>query len=319
MDVLAGLLRGVLTGPVALARVRAMVVSGAVRADGTVERNPGKRLRPGVRLEALVRPAALASPRERFDRPFQLDARAIAYRDDSLIVVSKPPGLPTHATVDPERPHLVRHVQALLAAEGRGSYLAVHQRLDRDTSGLVLFGTDAAANPALARAFQGREVEKSYLALTARPARLPPAVLRIGTPLGSTEGGRRTRAGGAGAVPAETEVLVREVLPGALLVEARPRTGRKHQIRAHLAQVGLPILGDARYGPSRWPASAVRVPRLMLHAWRLALPHPLSGQRLVLESPLPDDFRAALAAARRPRARRRDEAPRRVVVGRGQR
>jgi 23S rRNA-/tRNA-specific pseudouridylate synthase len=86
-------------------------------------------------------------------------------------------------------------------------------------------------------------------------------------------------------------VAVREVLPGALLVEARPLTGRKHQVRAHLAHAGLPVLGDVAYGGP--PA-----PRVMLHAWRLRLRHPLTGEPLRLESPLPADFRAALARAR---------------------
>ncbi len=101
------------------------------------------------------------------------------------------------------------------------------------------------------------------------------------------------RVGGAGAKPAETEIVVRETMPGALLVEARPLTGRKHQVRAHLAHAGLPVLGDPVYGP---PGSAA--PRLMLHAGRLRLPHPLTGERLTLESPLPPDFAALLRKLR---------------------
>jgi 23S rRNA pseudouridine1911/1915/1917 synthase len=306
VDVLARRLGAVLASPVPRARVRAMIAAGAVRLDGRVERNPGRRLPPGARLLARVHRAALAPRRERVDRPFRLGARAIVYRDACLIVVSKPPGLPTHATADRGRPHLVGHLQARLAAQGRGTYLAVHQRLDRDTSGLVLFATDPAANPGLARAFASRKVEKSYLALTARPARLPSAAgFRVTAPLASGKGGGRVRVGDGSTVPAETDVTVREVLPHALLVEARPGTGRKHQIRAHLAHAGLPILGDARYGPTLPPHQAPPVPRLMLHAWRLSLPHPLDGHRLLLESPLPDDFLAALAGARRGRPPRR--------------
>jgi 23S rRNA pseudouridine955/2504/2580 synthase len=98
--------------------------------------------------------------------------------------------------------------------------------------------------------------------------------------------------GGEGALAAETRVVVREVLADALLVEARPLTGRKHQVRAHLAHAGIPILGDPVYGDAK------RAPRLMLHARRLALPHPLTGEPLVLESPLPADFEAVLARLR---------------------
>ena len=154
----------------------------------------------------------------------------------------------------------------------------MHQRLDRDTSGVVLFAIDPRANEGLARAFAGREVEKTYLALRARRR------LRRGDGLRGLGAARRPgpavrrpgEGGGPGAKPAETEVVVREVLADALLVEARPLTGRKHQVRAHLAHAGLPILG--RRGLRRTPGDGA--PRLMLHAWRLALPHPLTGRRL---------------------------------------
>ena len=172
----------------------------------------------------------------------------------------------------------------------------MHQRLDRDTSGVVLFATDPRANEGLARAFAGREVEKTYVALTARPADRCPdedsASRRRSRPRGRARA-RRVAVGGEGAKPAETEVVVREVLADALLVEARPLTGRKHQVRAHLAHAGMPILGDPVYGDA-----GGRAPRLMLHARRLALPHPLTGEPLAIESPLPADFEAVLARLR---------------------
>jgi RluA family pseudouridine synthase len=208
--------------------------------------------------------------------------------------VDKPPGLPTHPTADPGRPSLGAHVEAYLRAAGGSGYVGVHQRLDRDTSGIVLFAIDRTANEGLARAFETREVEKTYEALTGRPDGPPPSRLLVTAPLGPSGGGvGRVRVGGAGAKPAETEVRVREVLPSALLVEVRPRTGRKHQVRAHLAHAGLPLLGDAVYGPHGRSA-----PRLMLHARRLALVHPLTGERLSLESPRPPDFEATLRGLR---------------------
>ena len=260
-------------------------------------------MRPGQRILALLRPNALEPPRLRNDRPFRLDAGAIVHRDAAVIVVSKPPGLPTHATADPARPHLVGHVQRLLASEGRPPYVAVHQRLDRDTSGLVLFAIEPAANAALARAFEMRAVDKVYLALTARPHVLAATSFRITASVAATKGGRPVSVAGEGALPAETDVVVREVLPRALLVEARPSTGRKHQIRVHLAHAGMPILGDPSYGPDARRSRSPAVPRLMLHAWRLSLPHPISGRALVCESPLPEDFQRALRAARREPAR----------------
>jgi 23S rRNA (cytosine1962-C5)-methyltransferase len=228
------------------------------------------------------------------DRPFRLTPAGILFRDAALLAVDKPPGLPTHATADASRPSLVGHVERFLAAAGAGAYVAVHQRLDRDTSGVVLFATDPRANENLARAFAGRQVEKTYVALTARPATLPRRAFDVSVPLAPAgpRGPRRTTVGGEGALAAETRVVVREVLADALLVEARPLTGRKHQVRAHLAHAGIPILGDPVYGDAK------RAPRLMLHARRLALPHPLTGEPLVLESPLPADFEAVLARLR---------------------
>ena len=294
-DVLARRLAGALRRPVPRARVRALVASGGVRVDGVVLQSAGRPVRPGQGVEALLRPELLRPRAEVSDRPFRLTPRAVVFRDAALLAVDKPPGLPTHPTADPSRPSLVGHVEAYLRAGGGGGYVGVHQRLDRDTSGIVLFAIDPRANAGLARAFEGREVEKTYVALTARPEPLPPSRFRVRAPLAvpGGAGARRVRVGGPGAKPAETDVVVLETLPSALLVEARPLTGRKHQARAHLAHAGLPILGDAVYGPHGGAA-----PRLMLHARRLELVHPLSGERLCLLSPLPEDFAETLRARR---------------------
>ena len=266
-----------------------------MRVDGAVSRAPGRPLRVGQRVEAVVRPELLAPRAERTDQVFRLTDRAVLFRDGVLLAVDKPPGLPTHATADPSRPSLVAHVERYLRAKGAHPYVAVHQRLDRDTSGVVLFATDPRANEGLARSFEGRLVEKTYLALTARPPVLPDRRLRLSLPLGAPGSGRARpmAAPGEGAKPAETEVLVREVLEHAVLVEARPLTGRKHQVRAHLAHAGMAILGDPLYGEA-----GRRAPRQMLHARRLALPHPLTGAPLVIESPLPADFVTLLASLR---------------------
>jgi RluA family pseudouridine synthase len=295
VDVLSSWLGEALGGPVPMARVRALVAAGGVRVNGEVARGAGQPVRTGQRVEALVRPELLRPRATASDRPFHLTSRAILFRDGALLAVDKPPGLPTHATADPSRPSLVGHVERFLREAGAGSYVAVHQRLDRDTSGVVLFAIDPRANEGLARAFSGRAVEKTYVALTARPATVPRRGLRVSVPLAAAGPGRgrRVAVGGEGALPAESEIVVLEVLADALLVEARPLTGRKHQVRAHLAHAGMPILGDPVYGDA-----GGRAPRLMLHARRLTLSHPLTGQPLTIESPLPADFEAVLARLR---------------------
>ena len=155
--------------------------------------------------------------------------------------------------------------------------------------------SDRAANEGIARAFAQREIVKTYLALAAWPSPAPPERFRIAAAL-SAGAGRRVLIGGDDAREAVTDVIVRERLPAVLLLEVRPRTGRKHQIRAHLSHAGAPILGDTLYGGSSRRARR----RPMLHASGLVLPHPLSGRRLVLASPLPADFRDVLEWARRP-------------------
>lgn len=303
LDVLAAWVPELADLAVSRARLRALIVAGEVYVDGLQRRSPGYVLRAGAKLDARLRRAALVSPLLQTDRPFALSAASILYRDEWLIAVDKPAGLPTHATADPSRPNLVAALQAHLAAGGRGSYVAVHQRLDRDTSGVVLFAIDPAANEGLAAGFVARDVEKTYLALVTPAGSgavtgAAGAIFTIDAPL-SVDASGRVRAGGPGAKPAATAVRVRERLGGLLLVEAHPATGRKHQVRVHLAHAGLPIAGDALYARGGPQAATLRPPRLMLHASRLVLPHPISGRRLVLESPLPADFERVLRAARR--------------------
>lgn len=292
-DVLRAALARAAGHEVPRSRVRALIAAGAVLVDGRPLRVAARPVRAGQRVQALVRLAELRPATERTDAPFRLGPESVLYRDRWLLAVSKPPGLPTHATVDPARASLAGHVERLLAEAGQPPVVAIHQRLDRDTSGVVLFAVDPQANGGLARAFEERTVEKTYAALTARGRSLPPPAFRVDVPLAA--GGPPTRpvcAGGPGARTAQTDVAVREVMAGALLVEARPRTGRKHQVRVHLADSGLPILGDPLYGDGS------AAPRPMLHAARLALEHPVTGERLVIDCPLPPDFAALLARLR---------------------
>jgi 23S rRNA pseudouridine1911/1915/1917 synthase len=295
VDVLREWLRERLSEEVPMARARALVASGGVRVDGDVVRAAGRALRRGEHVEALLDPEQLRARARLVDRPFELTADRVLFLDDALIAVDKPPGLPTHATADAARPSLVGHVERFLESRGVRAALAVHQRLDRDTSGVVVFGLDPRANEGLARAFAERLAEKKYLALTAPPREPVSARFRVSAAIGpATPGQAAVRVAGPGARAAETDVIVREHLDGAVLVEARPLTGRRHQVRVHLAHAGLPILGDALYG-----RADPRVPRLMLHAWRLGLTHPITGEPLRLEAPIPADFAAVLAEHKR--------------------
>jgi 23S rRNA pseudouridine1911/1915/1917 synthase len=318
VDVLLQWLRERLSDDVPMARARALVVSGGVRVDGEVVRAAGRLLRRGEHVEAILDPEQLRARAHRVDRPFELTAARILYQDGFVLAVDKPPGLPTHATADPSRPSLVSHVERFVRAavvprnaartpraraesgadkgtRSEQAVLSVHQRLDRDTSGVVIFGLDPRANAGLTRAFADHAADKTYLAITVRPRELRGRTVRISAPLAPGTAGRAAVVvGGPTARPAETDVVVREVLDEVLVVEARPLSGRRHQVRVHLAHAGLPIVGDPTYG-----RPDARAPRLMLHAWRLALAHPVTGEPLRLEAPIPADFSAVVEAFRR--------------------
>ena len=268
-------------------------MAGGLRVRGRPLRAPGRRIDGGAALELIVRPELV----RRDLGPSSLDEAHILYEDDALIAVDKPPGLATVPSADLRRPSLVGLVEGLLRSRARGGRsaprsLGVHQRLDQDTSGVVLFVKDPAANAGLAAQFAAHTVEKTYLALTERPARLPPKAWRRDDMVGDR--------------PAVTDFVVAEVLARGLLVEAHPRTGRKHQVRVHLADAGMPLLGDRRYGGESGEA-----PRVMLHAARLSLRHPLTDAPLSVESPFPVDFRVVLEARRAPRASATVARPRR--------
>jgi 23S rRNA (cytosine1962-C5)-methyltransferase len=220
----------------------------------------------------------------------------ILFRDDALIAVNKPAGIPTHAA-DPADPFAGDALRIVRAQEGL-HYLGMHQRLDAETSGVLVFAARPDANKPLAEAFEGRRVHKIYAALVhGRPRRTEGTV---DAPI-VRDRGERYRVAAADdprGQPARTRYRVLETFapdkatsedgspsPGYALVEVIPETGRSHQIRVHLAHIGAPVVGDPLYGPADLPA-----PRLCLHARELTLPHPATGQLLTIDAPLPPLF-----------------------------
>ncbi len=212
------------------------------------------------------------------------DERWILYEDDDLIAVDKPAFMPSQAADDARPDDLVTRLKAWLARRAKGSYLGVHQRLDRDTSGVVVMTRRKEANPAVARQFEGRTVAKRYLAgVVGWPAGKGKGTLR--DMLGPGKDGRvdvvpaRDRRG----QPAVTHVELCEKRPPRSLLRLTLETGRTHQARVQLAHAGAPIAGDTLYGGS--PA-----PRLMLHAESIALEHPATGKPLTIEARRPKEL-----------------------------
>jgi 23S rRNA (cytosine1962-C5)-methyltransferase len=207
----------------------------------------------------------------------------IVGEDADVLVVDKPAGMASQAADVTAPDDLVTRLAAFLAARGEDPYLGVHQRLDRDTSGLLVFARRRSANAKLAQQFEGRHVEKTYVACVSGWSRgRDRAILRDS--LGRGPGGRMrvVRSGAPGAQPAVTRVRVLARREERALLELVLETGRTHQARVQLAHAGAPIAGDALYeGP---PA-----PRLMLHAAGLSFEHP-SGRRARFDSPPPPEL-----------------------------
>ncbi|HET9218674.1 MAG TPA: RluA family pseudouridine synthase, partial [Terriglobia bacterium] len=174
-------------------------------------------------------------------------------------------------------------------------YLGVHHRLDRDTSGVVLFTKSSRVNSDIADSFANHVAMKTYQAITVSKPAID-AAWTIRNYLGpATARSKRRRYGAvrSGGDFAETSFRVISRYPQGTWVEAIPRTGRTHQIRVHLSEYGLPIFGDDLYGAD--PATEIpHVRRLMLHAVELALSHPIDRRALSVKSPLPADFRECL-------------------------
>jgi 23S rRNA pseudouridine1911/1915/1917 synthase len=220
-------------------------------------------------------------------------AYRIAYEDEHLLVVDKGPGLVVH----PARGHTQGTLSQLLAGSARGGdpeRAGIVHRLDRDTSGLLVVARGEEAHRRLRLALSKRQIEREYLALV--KGRPPARTGTIEAPIGRDPRTRtRMAIGGAAARQARTHFRIERALAGTTLLRLRLESGRTHQIRVHLRAIGYPVCGDREYGV----AGVLGLERQFLHACRLAFDHPVTGARVDVSSPLPDDLREALARAER--------------------
>jgi 23S rRNA pseudouridine1911/1915/1917 synthase len=298
-------------------RLQALIGEGAVATpEGIVLDDPRLRLEPGTELVV-----SLPAPRPIRAAPEAIPL-AIVFEDPHLIVIDKPAGLVVHPA--PGAPDgtlvnaLLHHCGGTLSGIGGRLRPGIVHRIDKDTSGLLVVAKSDAAHRGLAAQFRAHDLERRYLAVAhgapdPSEPRLrhlrgigwePGAVLRIEGNIGRHPGDRKrmtvlSEDGKAAVTRARLlERFGAEGGPVASLVECRLETGRTHQIRVHMAFAGHPLVGDATYGRRQGPAAVEAFPRQALHAASLGFVHPLTGEALRFEAPLPADMQALIAALR---------------------
>jgi len=283
-------------------RVQTWIDGGTVSINGQAVRRVATRVAAGDVLTVQIPDVALPASRPIEPDPTPLD---ILFEDSFLMAVNKPAGMvvhPTHAQPAGTLLNLLMWCQRGWPADMRPSLVG---RLDKLTSGIVLVAKTAAVHAALQRRLAAADAEKDYLAVVYGRVRPQSGVidLRLRRDPGDR---RRVAASPSKGVNCLTrfERLAEVAAPrvGVSLLRCRLVTGRTHQIRAHLGARGWPIVGDPTYGEPRWTrvadedlAGALRAfPRQALHAWRLAFRHPMTAERVEIESPIPEDVRRLL-------------------------
>jgi tRNA pseudouridine65 synthase len=207
----------------------------------------------------------------------------LLFVDEHVVVANKPSGLLVHRGWDNDDDVAMFRVRDQI-----GQHVHPVHRLDRGTSGALLFARTASAAASLSKAFEGGLVDKTYLALVRGS---PPDSGVIDYPIQKKEGGER--------VPAVTRFrcIARSAIDRCSLVEAMPETGRLHQIRRHLRHINHPLVGDVKHGSgeiNRHYRAEYNLCRLALHARAIAFDHPVTRARIVVTAPLPEDLRAVL-------------------------
>jgi len=263
-----------------------VIAQGHVLLDRVAVTTASRRVRAGQRLQVTLWPTA---PALAFTPQHMV--LAIVHEDEHLLVLDKPAGLVVHPAAGNWSGTLLNGLLAHHAAAAGLPRAGIVHRLDKDTSGLMVVAKSLPAMTALVRAIAAREVQRVYRALAHGVAPWP--ALTIEAPIGRDPRARTRMAVVAGGKPARTDVacLVRGSAASGL--RCTLHTGRTHQIRVHLASRGHPLVGDKLYGGR----ADFGLQRQGLHAERLAFAHPLSGQPLAFERPLPPDLAHAWQVA----------------------
>ncbi|MCI1208676.1 MAG: RluA family pseudouridine synthase [Treponema sp.] len=310
-------------GAVSNSKLRRLIISGSVCVNGTLLRYPSYALHPGSTVSVMLDRDRFFFEKRPDDIAFELESRAVLYEDDFLIVVNKPPFFPTEGTVVAGRDNMhaavVRYLQRMSGPSRNSPYCGIMHRLDRETSGVLLFTKQRSVNAAVHEMFEKHTTEKIYRAVCTSK-NVPPFpdeffdvenfIGRISPqssaakwgPLPEPRGGVYAhtifRNLGPGMVPSyhadekkggNASLFLKQGsgrstdgIP-VYFMEVKLLTGRTHQIRVHSSSAGFSLLGDTLYG-------GLPYTRVMLHAAVLTFTHPVTGLRISVEAPLPELF-----------------------------
>lgn len=270
-------------------RAASLIKDGMVSVNGKVQIKPGFDLRAGDSVSVTV-PEARPTVNLAQNLPIE-----ILYEDDDLAVVVKPAGMVVHPAAGNEDGTLVNallYCLTNLSGIGGEARPGIVHRLDKDTSGLLLVAKTDRAHLALSAMLKDRQMEKHYRALVEGIMKEESGV--VDAPIARSKRDRKKMAIDPEGRPARTEWRVVERLRGATLLDVHLITGRTHQIRVHMSSLHHPVAGDVIYGQK----NGVKVPRMMLHAFSLRFIHPITGQEMSFEAPLPPAFEEGLRKLR---------------------
>jgi 23S rRNA pseudouridine1911/1915/1917 synthase len=285
-------------------QVQNWIRKGLVRVNGAGVKT-GYLLKPGDQIDLIIPSPESAQP---FPENIPVD---VLYEDIDLAVINKPAGLVCHAGAGVRSGTLVNALLYRMGPLDTGDPIrpGIVHRLDKFTSGVMLVAKNSPAHRNLSQQFKDRQVRKEYLAMVHGTPSPPEGTISL--PLGRDPANRKkisTRA--RHKRTAITHYRICEVCGSVSLLAIRIETGRTHQIRAHLAQKGHPVVGDSLYGSSRARNHPVEIAeavkelhRPFLHSHRIQFNHPRSGHSLTFESPLPPELQRFLTAARAAKAR----------------
>ena len=273
-------------------RIREAIEKGQVTVDGRGQRDPGLDVYDAAVVDLNVNRPAQSRARAAFD---------ILHEDDDIIVLNKPAGLlsiPSSPEAGSSEDTVLKRVREYLQLKrGHKTYVGLLHRLDRETSGSLAVALSKDAHAAGRDNFKAHRFERHYLALVQGIPNPPKGTIHARISSGYRDGRRKLVDADKSGLDATTDYKVRERLKNAALLELRLHTGRQHQIRLHLEKLGHPLIGERVYAgdnaPSpkpHAPSPSTKAPRNMLHAWTLAFPHPITGKRIAVEAPLPNDF-----------------------------